>query len=84
MYAFHNGGIILDRSQIKDGDIVAFDYDYGHGVALMKDGSEFYSAYNLFRADSVWVSDYIPEEIRLFAPNREDLLLAIDHLTSES
>ena len=70
----------LDRSQIKEGDIVAFDSEYGRGVALMQDGSWFHSSYNLVEKNRVWVSDSMPDDIQLFTPTKEDILLAIDYL----
>lgn len=73
----------LERSQIKDGDVVAFVSEYGRGVALMQDGNWFYSAYNLYRQNEVWVSDNMPEEIQLLPPTKDDMLLAIDHLYAD-
>ena len=70
----------LDRSEIMDGEIVAFNTEYGRGVALMQDGSWFHSAYNLNKRNEVWVMDNMPDDIQLFPPTKEDILLAIDHL----
>lgn len=46
-FNFENDIKQLDRSQIKEGELVAFEYKNGRGVALMRDGEWFYSAYNL-------------------------------------
>ncbi len=70
----------LDRSEIEEGDIVAFDSEYGRGVAMMKSGDYFYSAYNLYKKDELWVDDEMPADIQLFTPTKEDILLAIDYL----
>ena len=74
----------LDRSQIYDGDIVAFNTEYGRGVALMQNGNWFHSAYNLNRKNEVWVMDNMPENIQLFPPTEDDILLAIDHIEVEN
>lgn len=73
----------FERSEIKDGDIVAFDYKHGRGVALMQDGLWFYSAYNLSGQNEVWYYDSMPVEIQLLHPSKDDMFLAIDHLPSE-
>ena len=70
----------LDRSEIEEGDIVAFDTEYGRGVALMKDGNWYHSSYNLVERNRLFVSDSMPADIQLFTPTKEDILLAIDYL----
>ena len=76
---------VLDRSSIKHGDLVAFDYQGRHGVAIMENGNEFRAAYNIFHEEGrVWAYDYLPpeSEITLYAPDKDDMMLAIAHLYS--
>lgn len=73
----------LDRSEIEEGDIVAFDTEYGRGVALMKDGNWYHSSYNLVERNRLFVLDSMPADIQLFPPTKEDILLAIEHLQGE-
>lgn len=70
----------LKRSEIKDGDVVAFEYDFGRGVALMRTGDYFHSAYNLFRKDECWGGDTMPPDLTLLAPTEKDIFMAIEHL----
>ena len=72
------------RQQIKDGDIVAFDYKYGRGVAQMKDEICFYSAYNLSGPNEVCYNDGMPVEIQLLHPSKDDMFLATIRLMSET
>lgn len=74
--------IPLDRSEIKAGDIVAFDAGYGPAVAIMESGNWFTISYNYYpkHDNGLWYQDEMPEEIQLYAPTHDDMLLAIDHL----
>lgn len=78
-FNFENDIEQLDRSQIKDGQLVAFEYKNGRGVALMRDGEWFYSAYNLIDKE-VCVCDFMPYEVQLLVPSKEDIYMAIDNL----
>lgn len=73
---------MLERSQIKDGDIVAFGDSHGHGVAVMADGDTYYCAYNMSGRGSVSSDGVMPREVKLYAPTKDEMLIAIDHLCS--
>lgn len=78
-FNFENDIKQLDRSQIKDGQLVAFEYKNGRGVALMRDGEWFYSAYNLINKE-VCDCDFMPYEVQLLVPSKDDIYMAIDNL----
>ena len=78
-FNFENDIKQLDRSQIKDGQLVAFEYKNGRGVALMRDGEWFYSAYNLIDKE-VCVCDFMPYEVQLLVPTKDDIYMAIENL----
>jgi hypothetical protein len=93
MYFFDLIGKTISPSDIKDGDIVSFswyDEDTGktkRGYAWMRDSSEFYAAYNLYRdADDesgVWVSDELPVGVTLYSPTKSEFLIALDKFLGE-
>jgi hypothetical protein len=78
-FNFENDIKQLDRSQIKEGQLVAYEYKSGRGVALMRDGEWFYSAYTLIDKE-VCVCDFMPYEVQLLVPSKEDIYMAIDNL----
>lgn len=77
----------LLRSQISNGDVVAFEYCYDDekeskkGVALMESGDYFYGAYNLYKEEGrIWISDSMPSEydgLYMYEPTKEEYFLAI-------
>lgn len=84
VYGDMDGHILLSASDIKAGDVVAFQWENGRGVAVMATATWFDVAYNLFRRwdedGGVWTSDQMPDGIRLYAPMEDDLRVAIDKL----
>lgn len=60
----------MDRQNIKDGDMVAFEYMGRKGVAVMREPDWFHVAVNIFKETGrVWMDDAMPAEAVLREPD---------------